>query len=143
MRYSAYSRGGQDNTGCGGWYVSVSDLVDYICFMLIRLYLCLDTFLENSLPAFVLFDSGASRSFVSRSFSREFSLPLGELECPLQVSVTNEHGIFASSVYQGSVLEIFGVSFPIDLILIPMGDICVTVGMDWLIHFDVMIDCEG
>ena len=83
------------------------------------------TFLVNSFPALVLFDSRASRYFVSRSFSREFVLPLGELECPLRVSIANEHGVYASLVYRGCVLEIFGVSFPIDLISIRMGDVCV------------------
>ena len=79
----------------------------------------------NSLPALVLFDSGASWSFVSQIFSGEFSVPVGELEYPLRVSIANEHGVSASLVYQGCELEIFGVSFLIDLILIPMGDVWV------------------
>ena len=41
------------------------------------------------------------------------------------------------------VLEIFEVSFPIFFIPIPMGDVCVIVGMDWLSRFGAMIDCEG
>ena len=40
-------------------------------------------------------------------------------------------------------MEIFGVSFLIDLIPIPMGEVCVIVGMDWLSRFGSMIDCEG
>ncbi|CAH1418425.1 unnamed protein product [Lactuca virosa] len=101
------------------------------------------TFLVNSLPALVLFDSGASRSFVSQTFSREFKVPVGELECPLRVSIANEHGVSASSIYRGCEMEIFGVPFKIDLIPIPMGDVCVIVGMDWLSRFGAMIDCEG
>ena len=103
----------------------------------------LGTFLVNSLPTLVLFEFGASRSFVSWSFSREFELHVGKLECSLWVSIANEHKIYASSVYQGCVLEIFGVSFPIDLIQIPMGDVCVIMGMEWLSRFGAMIDCEG
>ena len=45
-----------------------------------------------------------------------------ELEFPLRVSIANEHEISTSRVFQGCVLEIFGVSFPIDLIHIPMRD---------------------
>ena len=63
-------------------------------------------------------------------FSMEFSVSVGELECPLRVTIANKHGVSASSVYRGCVLEIFGVSFPIDLILIPMWDMCVIVGID-------------
>ena len=59
-------------------------------------------------------------------------MSVGELECPL----------LASSVYRGCTLEIFGVPFPIDLIPIPMGDVGVIVGMDWLSRFGAIIDCE-
>ena len=103
----------------------------------------LGTFLVNSLPALVLFESGASRSFVSQSFCREFALLIEELECLLRVSITNEHRVSAISIYQSCILEIFGVSFPIDLIPIPMRDVCVIVGMDCLSRFDAMIECEG
>ncbi|KAL7588067.1 hypothetical protein Lser_V15G37270 [Lactuca serriola] len=70
-------------------------------------------------------------------------MPLRELECPLWVSIAKEHGIFASKVYQGCVLEIFGVLYPIDLIPIPMGDVCVIVGIDWLSRLGAMIYYEG
>ena len=48
-----------------------------------------------------------------------------------------------SRIYHGCVLEIFGVPYLIDLIPIPMEDVCVIVGMDWLSNFVAMIDCEG
>ena len=37
---------------------------------------------------------------------------------------------------------IFDVEFPIDLVLIVMGDVCVVVGMDWLSKFGAVINCE-
>ena len=43
---------------------------------------------------------------------------------------------------RGCVLDIFGVGFPIDLVPITMGDVCVIVGMDWLSRFRAMIDFE-
>ena len=70
-------------------------------------------------------------------------MTLSELECTLRVSIANEHGISASRVYSGRVLEIFGIPYPIDLIPIPMGDVCVIVDMDWLSRFGTMIDYEG
>ena len=50
--------------------------------------------------------------------------------------------MYASDVIRGCVLEIIGVEFPIDLVLIAMGDVCVIVGMDWLSRYGVVIDCE-
>ena len=61
----------------------------------------------------------------------------------MRVSIANEHGISASLIYQGCMLEIFGVSFLIDLIPIPMGDVCMIVCMDLLSHFGAMIDYKG
>ena len=69
--------------------------------LLILFMLCLyidaliGTFLVNSLHALVLFDSGASRSFVSQSFCREFDMTIGELECLLRVSIQ----VYAYAVY--------------------------------------------
>ena len=68
---------------------------------------------------------------------------IGELECPLWVSIANEHGVYVSLVYHGCVLKIFRVPYPIDLIHIHMWDVCMIVGMDWMSWFGTMIDCEG
>ena len=62
-------------------------------------------------------------------------MTLNDLECPLWVSITNDHGIYAYRVYQCCVLDIFGVPYPIDLIPIPMGDVCVIVETDWFSKF--------
>ena len=77
----------------------------------------------------------ASQYFVYGSFGREFGLPVRELESPLQVFIANEHGISTFTVYRGCVLDIFRVSFLIDLISIPMRDVCVIMAIDWLSHF--------
>ena len=50
--------------------------------------------------------------------------------------------MYASDVIRGCVLEIFSVEFPIDLVPIAMGDVCVIVGMDWLSRYEVVIDCK-
>lgn len=34
------------------------------------------------------------------------------------------------------------MSYLIDLTPIPMGDVCMIVGMNWLSRFGVVIDCE-
>ena len=102
----------------------------------------LGTFLLNSLPSFLLFDSDASRSIVSHPFSRGFDMTLGELKCLLQLSIVNEHEVSALIIFQDCTLEIFGVFYPIDLIPILMRDVWLIVGMDWLSKFGAMIDCE-
>ena len=46
-------------------------------FMVICLYFCLGSFLVNSIHALVLFDSGATRSFLSLRLSKIFDDVLG------------------------------------------------------------------
>lgn len=70
--------------------------------------LLISTLLVNSFPTLVLFDSGAIRSFVSQSFRRGFDMTLGELECPLRVSISNEHMISASSISGTVIWRILG-----------------------------------
>ena len=43
------------------------------------------TFPVNSLPALVLFDTGATKSFVSLSLCKSFSIVKGKLDEPLEV----------------------------------------------------------
>ena len=96
----------------------------------------------NSVPAFVLFDSVASRSFFSLAFSRHIGIQREVMSKPLRVSIADERAVYATDVIRGCVLEIFGVGFPIDLVLIAMGDVGVIVGMDWLSRVGAVIDCE-
>ncbi|KAJ9553882.1 LOW QUALITY PROTEIN: hypothetical protein OSB04_017927 [Centaurea solstitialis] len=75
------------------------------------------TFPVNSVPALVLFDSGASKSFVSYAFCKNLMHVKGRLDSPLE--------------------------FIIDLIPIPMREINVVVGVDWLSRNGGHIDCEN
>lgn len=70
-------------------------------------------------------------------------MSLGELEYPLRVSIANEYDVSTLSVFRDCTLEIFWVSYPINLVPIPMGNLCMIIGIDWLSRFGAMIDCEG
>ena len=111
-------------------------------FVYVYIVLYIGTFLVSYVPSLVLFDSGASRSFVSLSFSHHISARREALSRPLRVSIANDHAVFATDVFWGWVLENFSVEFLIDLVPIVMGDVCVIVGMDWLRRFGAMIDWE-
>lgn len=100
----------------------------YIHLFLVKLNLCMlifviliGTFIVNSLPALMLFDLGTSQYFVSQSFRKYLFMALGVLKCPLRVSTANEHEVSVLSVFHTYTFEIFGVSYPINLIPIPYG----------------------
>ena len=100
-------------------------------------------FYVNSMPALVLFDTGATKSFVSLSFCKSFSIVKGRLDEPLEVEIADEKIRLVSDVYRGNGLEIEGVRFPIDLIPIVMREINVIFGMDWLSRHRAHFDCEN
>ena len=102
----------------------------------------LGTYLVNSEPAAVMFDSGATHSFVSRAFCNRLGRNVGRLVRPMVVEVADNRTLFVTDVYRGCTLEISGTEFPIDLIPIAMRELCVIVGMDWLDTFDAEISCR-
>ena len=86
----------------------------------------------NARPALVLFDTGATWSFVSSAFCKNFRLERGKLASPLVIDIAAEEVRVCEDVYRGCVIEIHGVTFSIDLIPTPMNGIDVIVGVDWM-----------
>ncbi|XP_023736044.1 uncharacterized protein LOC111883953 [Lactuca sativa] len=100
------------------------------------------TYLLDSEPDVVMFDSGATHSFVSRTFMNRLGRSIGKLAHPMVVEVADNRTIFVTDVYRGCTLEFSGVEFPIDLIPIAMRELCVIVGMDCIDACDVEIHCR-
>ena len=100
------------------------------------------TFLLSRLWARVLFDSGASHSFIAVSVVIELGLEVETLEEPLYVS--SPLGIRAriGMICRGCELEISGTLLTVDLRIMDMSEFDVILGMDWLTAYRVVIDCE-
>ena len=90
------------------------------------------TFLLSRLWERVLFDSGASHSFIVASVVLELDLEVETLEEPLFVS--SPQGIRAriGMICRGCELEISGTLFTVDLRIMDMLEFDVILGMDWL-----------
>ncbi|KAJ9547279.1 hypothetical protein OSB04_019822 [Centaurea solstitialis] len=97
----------------------------------------------NSKPALVLFDTGATWSYVSRKFCRDFQIELGNLDSPQAIDVAAEEVQVVEHVYRGCSIEIFGVRFSINLIPIPMNGVDVVVGIDWMFPNRATTDVAG
>ena len=100
------------------------------------------TFLLYRVWARVLFDSGASHSFIVASVVIELGLEVEALEEPLYVS--SPLGIRAriGMICCGCQLEISGILLIVDLRVMDMSEFDVILGMDWLTTYRVVIDCE-
>jgi hypothetical protein len=98
----------------------------------------LGMFLASSHPATILFDSGASRSFISSNFVAKHSLPIATMKHTMLVSspggeMRTKHVCPAVSIY------IRGVDFPSNLILLDSKGIDIILGMDWLRKYEGVI----
>jgi hypothetical protein len=97
-------------------------------------------FLINSIPASVLFDSGASHSFVTKSFVEKHKILNYPLKKKLLIrSLGGE--LRASHSCPQTKIEIRGLSFLIELIILESSGIDVVLGIDYLIKYDGVISC--
>jgi predicted aspartyl protease len=87
--------------------------------------------LVNNNNAIVLFDSGASHSFVATNFVQKHNLPLSMLRNRMIVS-SPAGDIHARHVSPKVSILIRGVEFLANLIVLESKGIDVILGMDWL-----------
>jgi len=97
-------------------------------------------FLANSNPATVLFDSGASHSFISSRFVATHNLPIATMSHTMLVTspggeMKTRHLCPAVSV------SIRGVDFLSNLIVLDSPGIDIILGMNWLKKYDRVIHC--
>ena len=100
------------------------------------------TFLLSRIWARVLFDSGASHSFIAASVVIELGLEVEALEEPLYVSSPLRIRARIGMICRGCELEISGILLTVDLKVMDMSEFDVILGMDWLTAYRVVIDCE-
>ncbi|XP_050211655.1 uncharacterized protein LOC126661824 [Mercurialis annua] len=90
-----------------------------------------DTFLIASQDALVLFDPGATHSFVSPSFAVKLGRQPAYLQRPLSVATPVGESIEVSEVYPSCPVSIQGRELISDLILLEVLAFDVILGMDW------------
>ena len=100
------------------------------------------TFLLFRLWARVLFDSGASHSFIAASCVRVLGLDIETLDEPLYVSSPLGTKERIDLICRGCELEISRILLTVDLRVIDMSEFEVILGMDWLTAYRVVIDCD-
>jgi hypothetical protein len=96
-------------------------------------------FLVEDTSAVVLFDSGASHSFIFSAYVGKHNLPLALLRC--QIIVCSPGGDMPVRQLCLKVnLKIRGIDFVTNLIVLESKGIDVILGMDWLSKNKVLID---
>ncbi|KAJ9555770.1 hypothetical protein OSB04_010384 [Centaurea solstitialis] len=99
------------------------------------------TFLVNSIPALVLFDTGVERSFVHDTLARKFTMPTTPLSDALVVEVAGGFLVTVRDCFEGCTIELDGEPFSATLIPMNVGSFDVVLGIDWLRAHDANIGC--
>jgi Retroviral aspartyl protease len=101
------------------------------------------TFPVNSIPAYVLFDSGASHSFVSSAcVSRLGFTAIDCVTVDHQFSQPSGSVVSCNRLYKEVPLDFLGTCLPVDLVEFPLERFDVILGMDWLNRYKAKLDCE-
>jgi hypothetical protein len=100
----------------------------------------LGMFLASSHPETILFDSGASHSFISSSFVAKHSLPIATMKHTMLVSSPGGE-MRTKCICLAVSISIRGVDFPSNLILLDSNGIDIILSMDWLSKYDGVIQC--
>ncbi|XP_047151094.1 uncharacterized protein LOC124823019, partial [Vigna umbellata] len=89
----------------------------------------------------VLYDSGATHSFISKACVEKLGLAESEMQFDLVVSTPAAGEVRTSTVCVRCPLEIEGRRYKVNLIYLPLKDLEVILGMDWLTTNHILIDC--
>jgi hypothetical protein len=89
----------------------------------------IDTFSVNDISVVVLFDSGASHSFISAAYVEKHNLPIALLRCQMIVSSLGRD-MPARQLCPKVNLKIRGVDFVANLIVLESKGIDIILGMD-------------
>src|SRR6185503_13352240 len=100
----------------------------------------LGEYLVSSALAIVLFDSGASHSFISSSFVKKHNIPIVLLKTPL-LTRTPGCDIKCQLGCLRVRINLSGVEFLADLVVLKSKGLDVILGMDWLSLHNGLIGC--
>ena len=90
----------------------------------------------------LLYDSRATHSFVSNACVERLGLPVGKLQCELAVSTPVSGLVRTSSLCARCLVEVEGRRYKVNLICLPLQELEVILGMDWLFVNHILIDCR-
>nr|GEU60234.1 hypothetical protein [Tanacetum cinerariifolium] len=99
------------------------------------------TFLLNNHYAFILFDTGVDRSFVSTAFSSQIAITPTALDHYYDVELADGRIIRLNSILRGCTLNFINHPFNIYLIPVKLGSFDAIIGMDWLAKYHAVIVC--
>ncbi|GKG33150.1 putative reverse transcriptase domain-containing protein, partial [Tanacetum coccineum] len=91
--------------------------------------------------AYILFDTGTDRSFVSTAFSSQINITPSTLDHYYDVELADGRIIRLNTILKGCTLNFLNHQFNINLMPIELGSFDAIIGMDWLAKYQAIIVC--
>jgi predicted aspartyl protease len=103
----------------------------------------LGTFLVESYSANVLFDTGATHSFVTASWVETHNIPIAHMYQPMRVSSIGGR-TRTDKCFPSARVQIRGIEFPTDQIIMGTRDVDIDIilGMNWLTKYQAGLSCD-
>jgi hypothetical protein len=92
-------------------------------------------------PGKVLFDTGTTTSFISKNFVEKYGLRCQAIAHPMTM-VTAGGKLLVTQFKPNQIITIYNCSYFADLYVLPLKNIEVVLGMDWISDHGAHIDCE-
>ena len=90
----------------------------------------------------VLFDSGATHSFISVRLVEKLGLTPTRRSSLLSMTLPDGKTVSCEELYGGCPLRMYECEFLADLYKFELTDFGVILGMDWLAKYQAQIDCS-
>ncbi|XP_073046026.1 uncharacterized protein [Primulina eburnea] len=101
------------------------------------------TILIQSVPAYTLFDCGATHSFMSKRFGKKLGSKPDKLTEPFRIATPTNRAVETDKIYRDCKVSINDQNFSANLIQLVMVDFDIILGMDWLARNSATVDCKG
>jgi predicted aspartyl protease len=95
----------------------------------------------ESYPTKVLFDTGATHSFVSTSLVEAHNIPIEPMIPPLRVNSVGGK-VQSDRICPNLRIEIRGIDFPANLVVMGTQGLDVILGMNWLHRDQATVNCD-
>ena len=100
------------------------------------------TFSINQHPTVILFDSGASHSFISAKFGARVGLDFRHTKGSFMIS-TPGGKVASNQIVRNAPLSLSSKTVPTTLILLPLEGMDIILGMDWMKRHGVLLDISS
>ncbi|XP_061360542.1 uncharacterized protein LOC133304513 [Gastrolobium bilobum] len=97
----------------------------------------------NGYPLSVIFDSGASGSFIEGHTTMRIGITPALLPYELQISTFAGGSCTALEICMGCILQFEGNTYTVNLVVLPVFSLEVIIGMDWLAENGITLDCQA